>query len=480
MKNKIVIFGTGMFYTKRKRKLDEIENVYVSAFLDNDEKKWGTLIDNAGIYNPQNIRNMQYDYILLMSIYDYEMYDQLLSLGVEEKQILYWQEFYCKFSKPQMLFYKGNRRTIPSKNKILLINTDIQYNGGTMAAIYAATCLQDKDYRVTIAAPDGDIRLISEINNSGLGVVICNTLPYIYEDDWIKEYDEIIVNVFQMIQCACEISRYRPTLWWIHEARENNMYDRILKQFSTYSKKEALDYLSIYAVSGIARENFNYYFPNRLQRILCYGIPDMCIDREKKNKTDKISFAIIGTVCELKAQDIFINAARQMKDFESAEFWIIGEISENSFGRHIKQMIEGYPNIKLTGILSREKIYSLFPQIDVVVCASREETMSITMTEAMMFHKIGITTNRTGIAEYIVDGENGFTVEVDNVEMLSDRMQWIIDNKNRINEIGDRARETYEKFFTMESFGERLEKELLRTEQEWKVQHEERRSEFMG
>lgn len=466
MKKKIVIFGTGVFYKKRINSLAEIENVYILAFLDNNQKKWGTFIDNIVICNPQDIKKLEYDYIILMSIYDYEMYNQLLLLGVEENKILYWQQFYSMFSKPQMTYYESDKQDyIQEKKKILFLIADIQYDGGTIAAIYAAICLRQKKYDVTISAPTGNIRLIKEVNNYGIRVVICGALPYIHEENWIKEYDIVIVNVLPMIQCACEISKYKPTLWWIHEA--SNIYERVLKQFSIYNNIESLENINICAVSEIAQKNFNNYFPNKVQRILCYGIPDMYIEQKTRTEPKKFSFAIIGTICELKAQHNFIKAAKKMKDFSLSEFWIIGDLNDSFYGKKIAKMIEGYSNIKVTGLLSREEIYKLYPEIDVVVCASREETMSIVMTEAMMFHKIGITTDRTGIAKYIVDGKNGFIVEADNVEMLSDRMQWIIDNKNRVKEIQDRARKTYEKFFTMERFGNNLESELLYTEKEW-------------
>lgn len=47
-------------------------------------------------------------------------------------------------------------------------------------------------------------------------------------------------------------------------------------------------------------------------------------------------------------------------------------------------------------------------------------------------------------------------------------MQWIVDNRAQMNRIGRKARETYEKYFSMEIFGERLEKAVNETIEKWK------------
>ena len=57
---------------------------------------------------------------------------------------------------------------------------------------------------------------------------------------------------------------------------------------------------------------------------------------------------------------------------------------------------------------------------------------------------------------------------VGDIEALRKRMQWIIDNRNQINRIGNKARETYKKYFSMEIFGERLEKAVKETIEGWK------------
>lgn len=468
-KTKLVIFGTGNFYQDEKEKFDMLDNIQICAFLDNNVKLRGVLLDGIQIYSPLDLNNIQYEYIVLMSIYATEMHEKLIQMGVDKGRILYWCEFLTLFLKNQRVYYTNNINKRNTDNKILIVARQLDYSGSTMTAIYAAQGLQSRNYKVDLAAPDGDIRLIHEINNSGIDVIIYNVLPYIQVEEWVKEYKAVIVNVFPMIQCACEISKYRPVLWWIHEPKF--VFEQTIKYFPVYAHEQSMKYTSIYAVSDIAKDNFNNYFPHTANNILHYGIPDMLDINEKikrKNKKKKIIFAIIGTVTELKAQDIFLQAANQIEAAGQAEFWIIGALDLDDYGRRITKMADSSTDVKIKGVLTREEIYNVFPQIDVVVCASREETMSLTVNEGMMFGKVCITTDNTGVADYIQNGENGFVVPVGDIEALRKRMQWIIDNRTQMNRIGLKARETYEKYFSMEIFGEHLEKAVNETIEKWK------------
>ena len=89
---KVAVFGTGFFYQKQKEKLYANCNIEVCAFFDNNKERWGAELDGIMIYSPQNVNYVQYDYIVLMSGYATDMYEQLIHLGVNQCKILLWGE----------------------------------------------------------------------------------------------------------------------------------------------------------------------------------------------------------------------------------------------------------------------------------------------------------------------------------------------------------------------------------------------------
>lgn len=133
-----------------------------------------------------------------------------------------------------------------------------------------------------------------------------------------------------------------------------------------------------------------------------------------------------------------------------------------------KKKAEEIDAVKLLGERTRAEMDCIFQEIDAVVCASQEETLSIAVIEGMMSEKICITTNNTGIAHYIDDGRNGFLVEYGDTDALAQRMEQIIADQYGMQSMRKAARETYEKYFSMEAFSGRLEEMICETKREWK------------
>ena len=85
-----------------------------------------------------------------------------------------------------------------------------------------------------------------------------------------------------------------------------------------------------------------------------------------------------------------------------------------------------------------------------------------------MHRKICIASDATGQAQDIIrDGENGFICKAGDAASLTEKMSYVIEHFDELNPMREKARETYEKYFSMEAFGERLERELLLTEKEY-------------
>lgn len=95
----IVIFGTGSLSEKLTKNLNRQVNVV--CYLDNDKSKWNKKFNNKLILNPDQIKSISYDFILIASQYCNEIYSQLITLNVKKDDIfeyLYFlQELYNPF-----------------------------------------------------------------------------------------------------------------------------------------------------------------------------------------------------------------------------------------------------------------------------------------------------------------------------------------------------------------------------------------------
>ena len=101
---KIIIFGTGKKYQEFKKYLHDISNIEVLALIDNDETKWGKILDGKVVDNPANISRYVYDFIVLMSDYAFEMKKQLMDMRCAEDKMIHFKDFFAK-QTVRFLFY---------------------------------------------------------------------------------------------------------------------------------------------------------------------------------------------------------------------------------------------------------------------------------------------------------------------------------------------------------------------------------------
>ena len=438
----------------------------IVGILDNNPLLWGTEKDGVLITRPEDVGKIVHDYVIPLCARPYEMREQLLELGEDKEKICYFEEYRAVKKGHVIELYQKNETDLKEKRgEILIVSTRLDYNGGSLAAVYAAKALLLKGNKVILAAPEGNERFVTEIMESGVDVAICPGLPYLTETlrAWIQRFDTVIVNVFQMVVTACEISKVKPTLWWIHEcsAQYEEHYEVTRKQYSGYENIGSRNGLKVVGVSSVAAENFNAYYPAVIKDILPYGIPDerkygVCL-----KKRERMIFAVIGNVCKRKAQKLLLRAFSKLDENyrNRMEIWFVGS-DTSQYGKEVKEMVKELPNVRMLGVKSREEIVCLYEEMDVVVCCSLEETMSLTITEGMMFGKVCICTDSAGMADYIQDGVNGFVFRCADSDDLAEKLKKAVELGETAEKMAAEAMETYDKFFSMDVFGDNIEKFL--------------------
>lgn len=121
--NDIIIFGTGK--TREVVETGLNENVNIIAYLDNNHKKWGTELNSKYILQPDKIKDMNYDYVIIASQYNDAIYNQLLSLEVDNDKIFQYNLF-CMFKYNSVeAIIRYLLRDSPEKTQMLI--TGISY-----------------------------------------------------------------------------------------------------------------------------------------------------------------------------------------------------------------------------------------------------------------------------------------------------------------------------------------------------------------
>lgn len=464
---KIIIFGLGRYYKNREKEiLDLLKNDEIVAFTDNDCRTAGKERCQP-FYIPEQAVKIEFDRIVITTYRHYlEIYNQLRRLSVPEEKIVYLQEFFIKRQNQELIVYQGDSG---KKRSVLMISSRLGFDGAPMALYNLARVLQKLAYNVCILSESGDEKYFQMVKAQGMEVWIYSGLSYLLpEEIYKKHFDIVFVNTVVMINSVVKMSKLSNVIWWIHEGADmftgNYTKSKILVPEQKY---DWLDSVRIYAVSNRAKNNFIDFYPTAKVGIWPVGIPDRNTETINGTYDKWITLAIIGSVYPLKGQDVLIEAICNLDENIRRKYrtWVIGEYDDKSdYTKKLLEKTRSMSQVKMFGALTIEELYKVYPLVDVIVCASREETLSLAIVEGMMFGKICITTDATGIADYIDNGKNGFIVPAGNVAALIECLEYIEKHREECMIIANEGRKTYEKCFSIEAFEERTKDVLKKLE----------------
>lgn len=449
---KLLLWGTGQKYrTYRKFILNED----IIALVDNDSEKWGKILDGNIVISPKDISRYEYDYIVILNNSYEEIRKQIMTFNINlDKVIDEKHNSQIKYIVPQIKYETFKFK--PEGKKIAVVSHTLNRTGAPIVLKNMVEILKKHHYDVEVFSLPGD-GLVNEFLNMDVSVTF---LPGMYfDEDFCKhlfhKYDLVIVNTLLLHKLVGMLDQInKKVLWWLHE--EEDYMKEMLEENIIFPTNNNVE---IYAVSSRVSNAVHKYFPNVKIYRLPYGIKDNMVIT-KYNKEDKLIVAIIGTVCERKGQDVLLKAVDSYLQ-EKIEVWVIGEISE-------KQRLKFKKNkaFKVLGELPHEKILELYNLLDVVVCPSLNDPLPVVIAEAMQHKKLCIVSDMTGMAEFIQPYKNGIVCKAGDSRNLRDALIWILDNRYKIESIGEAAFQIYKDNFSMEAFENRSIKivdKLLRT-----------------
>ncbi len=456
---KLLLFGTGDYYRKYIKWFDP-ENIV--ALVDNDRSKTGTIIDGHVVVTPDKAVKLQFDRIVVLSVHEKEIRSQLINLGVPDGRIIACAQL---FRHPELIkkklpvcFFSSEREfdtSIDLFNKadaIIAMSYDLNLNGASLALYNAVLCLKESGYSVLVAAwEDGPLRERYAQNRIPVIVDPNLELRTAKEICWLHGFRMVICNSLMYYYFLYDRDMDVKYLWWLHDP--GIFYENLDKEILENIPK---DNLYVYAAGKIAGDAVEKYVYGVKARQLLYGIQDVPVHRRKRNKI--LEFAVIANVQRYKGQDILIEALKELstKELSKIHISIIGN-QNSAFALDLKER-----SVSLAGTVSfippvsREKVNKIFDSLDVLIVPSRVDTMSLTAGEAMQHHVVSIVSDAAGISDYITNEIDSLVFRSEDPTALAEKIRWCILHQDQLAEMGDRAREIYNRCFTMDIFHKNL------------------------
>ncbi|MDK2952422.1 MAG: hypothetical protein PWQ77_2087 [Kosmotogales bacterium] len=215
----------------------------------------------------------------------------------------------------------------------------------------------------------------------------------------------------------------------------------------------------------VSEEDYNYAIekkfisPNRIKYIHGVGIDtekysfkEKDSDFRKKFYKDNLltnDFSIIGYVGRIVREKgilDLLNAFEKIRKEFKVKLLLVGEALNTDRDKKTKYEIKKIIDennlddyIIFTGEVNNVKDY--LPLMDIFVLPSYREGMPVSLLEAMSMERACITTNTRGCREEIIDKYNGLIYNPGDVEELTEKLKFLLQNKELMREYGKKARE---------------------------------------
>lgn len=447
---KYILFGTGDYYNRYKKWFDD---KHVVALIDNSKKKQNTVIDGHIVISPEEVLNIEYDIIVILSFYVKQMKQQLLDLGIMENKIYHFFQLHDLFKddykKKDKMVYKIDNYDEMGNKKALLISHDLSLGGPALALMNAAIAIKNMGFDVTYTSMiDGP--LAQNIVEQGIRIVVDENLQIqtLSESDWNEGFDLIICNTISMYVLLSERNMGIPTIWWLHDSRQ--YYDGVDRErICGINRKN----LAVVAVSAIPKNAIQEFIYDLNVGNLVYATPEVSGNIIKRLDKKSLSFITIGFIEPHKGQDLLVGAIKNIPNdiLSECEFTFVGK-NTSLYAQELMIQVKNVPEIRVVGSVDRNKIHELIEDADVLICPSRQDSMPTVCAEAMMHSKPCLISDGTGTVNYIEDEVNGLIFESENVEQLSAKIIWCYKNKDKLTEMGIEAYKVYKEVFSKEAF----------------------------
>jgi len=192
----------------------------------------------------------------------------------------------------------------------------------------------------------------------------------------------------------------------------------------------------ILSPSKFVASMFKKEFSNLKVDIVNHGIRYKYI--KANNKTygyrENITFCYAGSLNYHKGVHILLQAFKSIEN-KDIKLKIYGS-GPKEYINKLKDIVKNDDRVEFCGVFSEEQVGSILSSVDVIVVPSTwYENYPLILHEALACNIPVIASNLGGMAEKIKDGFNGFTFNTGDYKSLKEKMEFIIDNPQVLNEI---------------------------------------------
>lgn len=193
--------------------------------------------------------------------------------------------------------------------------------------------------------------------------------------------------------------------------------------------------------------------PTKVSCVYCGA--NLYIDRNENldpDRFDKKNILFVGIDWERKGGPVLVQAFQKvLEKYPDASLTIVG----------CKPKIK-LKNCTIVGRVPLDEVKKFFKEASLFVLPSTNEPFGIVFLEAMALRLPVIGTKIGAIPDFIHEGKNGYLIDPGNVDMLSKKINLLLESKERSRKFGDYGYDLVWSNYTWDNTGKMLQSELRR------------------
>ncbi len=185
--------------------------------------------------------------------------------------------------------------------------------------------------------------------------------------------------------------------------------------------------------------------------------------RNEQKNNDKIRLLSIGRLIEKKGMRYSILAvAKLLKKYPDIEYNIVGDGPLKNSLENLIEELRSQNNIKLIGWKRQSEVITLLKNSDIFIAPSVTgkdgdlEGIPVVLMESLATCLPVISTRHSGIPELIEDGKSGFLVPEGDSDAVAEKLEFLINHREKWQEIGGTGREHVEKYYNIGTLNDEL------------------------
>jgi glycosyltransferase involved in cell wall biosynthesis len=217
-----------------------------------------------------------------------------------------------------------------------------------------------------------------------------------------------------------------PTAMWSESTDSSGTYRGSL---STRYRRWAVNSVAAHVTNGSAATEFLKTLDVPCERIFqgIYPVAPQAFQSCDGRPSSRPTIAYVGRLIDVKRPDLFIAAARMVKQHVNADFLCAGG------GPMRKQLerLDAAHDVNFTGALEPSSARSLIESVDILVLPSQHEVWGLVVNEALLAGTFVIGSQHVGsMHDLVVNGETGCICSIDRAEDLARAIRQAIERVN--------------------------------------------------